>query len=215
MVDNEKKKKVLEAIEQDVDRHGAQSNYSFQKYLQEHKLFSDKDKHRGDEVMIMCPFHGDKNPSLSINYNRRIWNCLGCGRGGHFVDFVYNYDTTVLDEDISWNGELNRMLKADHELQLRVGFSTIFIDSEFNKELPTLEHVSFRYTPKVPENYLELATALKKHKCSLESMQFAILLMQSGLSASQIYKQVINNDDEHVSSVKKYTLEELESEEDE
>ncbi len=39
------------------------------------------------EAMVLCPFHEDGNPSLSINVRRGVWHCFaGCG-GGSLVEF--------------------------------------------------------------------------------------------------------------------------------
>lgn len=37
---------------------------------------------------IVCPFHGDVNPSLNIDFSKGHWYCFGCGRGGEALDFV-------------------------------------------------------------------------------------------------------------------------------
>jgi len=38
--------------------------------------------------MILCPFHDDKNPSLSINLNLGCFNCFACGaKGGDLIAF--------------------------------------------------------------------------------------------------------------------------------
>jgi len=34
----------------------------------------------------LCPFHSDRNPSLSVKESR--WKCFVCGEGGDAVDFV-------------------------------------------------------------------------------------------------------------------------------
>lgn len=36
----------------------------------------------GNEYMGVCPFHNDHNPSLSVNREKGLWHCFGCGRGG-------------------------------------------------------------------------------------------------------------------------------------
>ena len=43
---------------------------------------------RGSEWLILCPFHADSRPSLSINPGKNVWICwAGCG-GGSGVDFI-------------------------------------------------------------------------------------------------------------------------------
>ncbi len=41
-----------------------------------------------------CPFHEDKNPSLSVGYrnNKWMWNCFGCRAHGNSLDFRIAYE---------------------------------------------------------------------------------------------------------------------------
>jgi DNA primase len=43
----------------------------------------------GADLIGLCPFHEDRNPSLVITPGKNLWNCLGpCGRGGSVIDWV-------------------------------------------------------------------------------------------------------------------------------
>lgn len=42
----------------------------------------------GTETEIICPFHKDINPSMSIYYENGTFYCFGCGVHGNAVDFV-------------------------------------------------------------------------------------------------------------------------------
>lgn len=44
------------------------------------------------EVLCLCPFHDDKNPSLSVNTETGLWHCFACGRGGSVIDFLMNLE---------------------------------------------------------------------------------------------------------------------------
>ena len=37
---------------------------------------------------ILCPFHGEKTPSLKVYPGDRGWWCFGCNEGGSVIDFV-------------------------------------------------------------------------------------------------------------------------------
>lgn len=42
----------------------------------------------GTDTEIVCPFHEDVNPSMSVYYNNGSFYCFGCGIHGDAVDFV-------------------------------------------------------------------------------------------------------------------------------
>lgn len=39
------------------------------------------------EEKIICPFHGDVNPSLKLNIDENFWFCFGCQEGGNAYKF--------------------------------------------------------------------------------------------------------------------------------
>lgn len=50
---------------------------------------------RGREYIGICPFHGEKTGSFSINQNREgywLYHCFGCGESGSIIDFVQKTD---------------------------------------------------------------------------------------------------------------------------
>jgi DNA primase catalytic core len=46
-------------------------------------------KGSGDNLLGLCPFHEDHEPSLVITPSKNLWNCLGaCGKGGDAIRWV-------------------------------------------------------------------------------------------------------------------------------
>jgi len=46
-------------------------------------------KRHGADLMGLCPFHEDKQPSLVISPRKNLWHCLGaCQAGGSVIDWV-------------------------------------------------------------------------------------------------------------------------------
>jgi len=45
-------------------------------------------KKRGNNYIGLCPFHEDKKPSLSVNQEKGMWHCFGCGAKGGVIGFV-------------------------------------------------------------------------------------------------------------------------------
>jgi DNA primase len=48
----------------------------------------DKGKPNGQGwILAVCPLHGDKEPSLSINLKHGGFHCFGCGEKGDLISF--------------------------------------------------------------------------------------------------------------------------------
>ncbi|QZE12301.1 DNA primase [Mycoplasma sp. Ms02] len=43
---------------------------------------------KGKDYVALCPFHNDKNASLSISQEKRIFKCFSCGESGNVVGFI-------------------------------------------------------------------------------------------------------------------------------
>lgn len=39
-------------------------------------------KKRRDEFLCSCPFHAELNPSFSVNLEKKVYHCFGCGASG-------------------------------------------------------------------------------------------------------------------------------------
>lgn len=50
---------------------------------------------KDDQYKIICPFHGDKNPSLQINKQTGFFYCYGCGLSGGAFELVKNYEPNL------------------------------------------------------------------------------------------------------------------------
>jgi len=62
----------------------------------------------GKELIGLCPFHDDRNPSLNIDPAKNVWSCKGaCGEGGDVILWV------MRAEGVSFHHALE-MLKRDH-----------------------------------------------------------------------------------------------------
>ena len=57
-------------------------------------------KKNGKSHMGLCPFHADKNPSLSINTQKNLWQCFGCGAAGDAIRFVELFDQVDFKEAV-------------------------------------------------------------------------------------------------------------------
>ncbi|MEM9702037.1 MAG: DNA primase, partial [Planctomycetota bacterium] len=46
----------------------------------------------GAELVGLCPFHDDRNPSMKVYPDRQTFRCWSCGAGGDVFTFVMKYD---------------------------------------------------------------------------------------------------------------------------
>ena len=45
-------------------------------------------KRSGANQFGLCPFHSEKTPSFSVNADKQIYHCFGCGKGGGVINFI-------------------------------------------------------------------------------------------------------------------------------
>lgn len=45
-------------------------------------------KTRGRKAIGLCPFHGERTPSFSVDLERGLWYCFGCSEGGSVYNFL-------------------------------------------------------------------------------------------------------------------------------
>ena len=45
-------------------------------------------KRSGVNMFGLCPFHSEKTPSFSVNSEKQIYHCFGCGKGGGAIGFI-------------------------------------------------------------------------------------------------------------------------------
>ena len=45
-------------------------------------------KKAGRNFLGICPFHSEKTPSFTVNREKRMYYCFGCGEGGHIFTFL-------------------------------------------------------------------------------------------------------------------------------
>ncbi len=53
---------------------------------------------QGRNYTGLCPFHSEKTPSFSVNRDKQMYYCFGCGAGGDIFSFIMNKDKLTFPE---------------------------------------------------------------------------------------------------------------------
>ena len=57
-------------------------------------------KKSGRKYWGLCPFHGEKTPSFSVDAEQQLYYCFGCKSGGTVINFVMNYERCSFHEAV-------------------------------------------------------------------------------------------------------------------
>lgn len=57
-----------------------------------------------------CPFHNDKNPSMSIHQGRGIAKCFACGAGGNAISFIHKYENEINHNQINLSQAMQKAI---------------------------------------------------------------------------------------------------------
>ncbi len=57
-------------------------------------------KKTGRNFLGLCPFHAEKTPSFTVNEEKAIFHCFGCGAGGNVFHFLMQYDHLTFPEAV-------------------------------------------------------------------------------------------------------------------
>ena len=58
-------------------------------------------KQTGKNFLGLCPFHHEKTPSFTVNEEKQIYKCFGCGEGGTVFNFLMKQESLTFPEAIS------------------------------------------------------------------------------------------------------------------
>jgi DNA primase len=59
-------------------------------------------RREGQRWKGLCPFHGEKTPSFSVNANLGVWYCFGCQARGDVITFVREIEHLGFPEAVEW-----------------------------------------------------------------------------------------------------------------
>ncbi|AHX03821.1 DNA primase [Ehrlichia chaffeensis str. Heartland] len=61
---------------------------------------------RGNSVIGLCPFHGEKTPSFTVNDEKGLYYCFGCGANGDVIQFTSDINALDFKGAINYLAEI-------------------------------------------------------------------------------------------------------------
>jgi len=59
-------------------------------------------KQRGSKHVGLCPFHSEKTPSFTVDSDKQLYHCFGCGAGGDLFTFVMEKEDLSFPEAVKY-----------------------------------------------------------------------------------------------------------------
>lgn len=80
-------------------------------------------KRNGHRYWGLCPFHGEKTASFSVDAERQLFYCFGCKAGGSVIQFIMDIERMDFQEAVRFLAEQQRMplpqMEDDEDYQRR------------------------------------------------------------------------------------------------
>jgi hypothetical protein len=185
VVNQEAVSKVLSYIRESEE-------YTFEKFLKSKLAWNEAENKRLNEVVIKCPFHADKTPSMGVDELNNRCHCFSCDRGGGLINIMVLYSQVVEKSGLTFYQVLNNLVLADRKMQMLCGVSSIFKTEQISVLDTGFSRRSFKVIKDLQiTNFLELASVMKKEQItSVEDIKLSILFMQDGYDPKSVYRMI-------------------------
>jgi DNA primase len=117
--------------------------------------------HRGADLVGLCPFHEDRDPSLVITPDKNLWHCFGCNLGGSVIDWTmklkgisFRHAVEILRNDPSLITAEGKAVKVTRNIRLPAPFAFDAEDQELLNRVIDFYHDTLKNSPEAL-TYLE------------------------------------------------------------
>jgi hypothetical protein len=149
---------------------------------------------KGKDVKVHCPFHADSTPSLSVDIDRNLAHCFGCGWSGNFVKFetdIKGFDLISLIEE----------RKADVDRAKKKGQSSKspFLSREDIKRFQKNLESSTKFLDLLREKRLLDTSTIEKYQLGFERERIIIPILDPEGRAVNFRKYSFRSKDKYIS----------------
>ncbi|MBR9861631.1 DNA primase [bacterium] len=158
-------------------------------------------KKAGANYRGLCPFHDDKNPSMSVSPSKGIYKCFSCGKGGNAVQFIMEHEGLSYPMALKFLADKYHIeidedqfdvKEIEEESRIKDGlFSCLeFAKNDFIKQLNDTDEGRRVYKSYLKERGIR-EESLEKFQIGLSGLERQYLLhsgMKQGYSPEQLYQ---------------------------
>ena len=91
---------------------------------------------RGANYLGLCPFHQDKNPSMSVSSTKGIFKCFACGKAGNAVTFLMEHEHLTYTEALrylakKYHIEIVEKEETPEEIAHRMRYESLLVVTDY------------------------------------------------------------------------------------
>ena len=91
---------------------------------------------RGANYLGLCPFHQDKNPSMSVSSTKGIFKCFSCGKAGNAVSFLMEHEHLTYAEALrylakKYHIEIVEKEETAEEIAQRMHYESLLVVTDY------------------------------------------------------------------------------------
>ena len=91
---------------------------------------------RGANYLGLCPFHQDKNPSMSVSSTKGIFKCFACGKAGNAVSFLMEHEHLTYWEALrylakKYHIEIVEKEETPEEIAHRMRYESLLVVTDY------------------------------------------------------------------------------------
>ena len=91
---------------------------------------------RGANYLGLCPFHQDKNPSMSVSSTKGIFKCFACGKAGNAVSFLMEHEHLTYVEALrylakKYHIEIVEKEETAEEIAHRMRYESLLVVTDY------------------------------------------------------------------------------------
>ena len=124
-------------------------------------------KKRGRNFFGLCPFHNEKTPSFSLNIDKQIYKCFGCGKGGGTINFIMDIQKLDFVDAIKYLGQ-------KYNINIEIEHNSKSNKDLFNQLYAMHELAKKAYVQNINEQIIKLLENRNITKKSIETFEIGL-----------------------------------------